>query len=88
MTINTHPLTIYQAQILRRYHIVLFIMMWCLGWGIGIGQCLFNGLQTLINLSQSIVPYIDTGLDLVGMMIVALVSIPILFLLNGLRVAL
>ena len=85
---NTNTLTIYQAQILRRYHIVLFIMMWFVGWGIGMVLSLIHLTQTLIRLTPSIVPYIDTGLDLVGMIIIALVSIPILCLLNGLRVAL
>ena len=67
-------ITIYQPEILRRYHLIAFIVMWCLGW--------------LICVVQTMTPIVDAGLDLIGVLIIALVSIPILISLNWLRVTL
>ena len=69
-----NPITSHKPEILRRYHLIAFALMWCVGW--------------LICLAQTTLPIIDTGLDLIVFVIVSLISIPIMLMLSGLRVAL
>ena len=69
-----NPISQHKPEILRRYHLVTFCLMWCVGW--------------VICLIQTALPIIDTGLDLIVFVIVSVISIPIMLMLSGLKVAL
>lgn len=66
--------TLQTEQVLRRYDIASFIIMWVIGW--------------LLMLGQSISPVINASIDQTVTIVIALLSILVMYLLSNLRIAL